>query len=78
MTQHPLKDITFVHCMEKPHVFPSETSKKYKRGISIFFSFENHFDLNELFASEVHCILSCFTLSFNQGLMDIFQVVSMV
>ena len=26
MTQHPLKDITFVHCTEKPHVFPSETS----------------------------------------------------
>ena len=26
MTKHPLKDITFVHCTEKPHVFPSETS----------------------------------------------------
>ena len=26
MTQHPLKDVTFVHCTEKPHVFPSETS----------------------------------------------------
>ena len=26
MTQQPLKDITFVHCTEKPHAFPSETS----------------------------------------------------
>ena len=26
MTKHPLKDITFVHCTEKPHVFPSETN----------------------------------------------------
>ena len=34
MTQHPLKDKTFVHCMGKLHVFPSETTitvelKKY-------------------------------------------------
>ena len=29
MTKHPLKDITFVHCTEKPHVFPSETSSNY-------------------------------------------------
>ena len=27
MTQHPLKDTTFVYCTEKPHIFPSETSK---------------------------------------------------
>ena len=26
MTQHPLKDVTFVYCTEKPHVFPSESS----------------------------------------------------
>ena len=26
MTQHPLKDITFVHCTEKPRLFPSETN----------------------------------------------------
>ena len=35
MTQHPLKDVTFVHCTEKPHVFPSETSSKDFAMVSI-------------------------------------------
>ena len=45
MTKHPLKDITFVHGTEKPHVFPSETSNFTLNINNVLMMYKGFFNL---------------------------------